>query len=149
MLIVGSVAVHAERPSETMVRECIDKAAATFGIPALPIHILREVEAGQVGQNSALNKDGSYDIGPMQINSSWLPTITRLGISEMELRDNGCINAYVGTWIYYKGWLDSNKETVMAMAKYHSPSPRYQAEYLDQILKILDRRMGRQSLAAR
>jgi soluble lytic murein transglycosylase-like protein len=148
-LCVSTSLTHAADSPEMVLRQCIDKAAATFGIPALPVHILREVEAGEVGKVSAPNKDGSYDIGPMQINSSWLPKVNGLGISESDLRDNGCINAYVGTWIYYQTWLDANRDTAMAMARYNSSVPRYQTQYLDMVLKVIDRRIGRQSIATR
>jgi len=142
VLILACLPGHASPASESQINACIDQAAGAFGVPSLPVHVLRKVEAGQVGMTSA-NKDGSYDIGPMQINSSWLESLKPLGINEIELRDNGCVNAYVGTWIFYQTWLESNRDPVMAMARYHSHTPRRQAEYLNLVLKVLDREVNR------
>jgi soluble lytic murein transglycosylase-like protein len=47
---------------------------------------------------SGCNANGTEDIGLMQINSSWLPTLARFGVSRASLF-NACVNAYVGTWI--------------------------------------------------
>jgi soluble lytic murein transglycosylase-like protein len=44
------------------------------------------------------NRNGSRDIGLMQINSSWLPTLARHGINEHHLFD-ACTSIHVGAWI--------------------------------------------------
>ena len=58
-----------------------------------------EVEGGQIGQVVG-NTNGSYDIGPMQINTLWVPELARhWGVSEKQafrmLRDDPCINTGV------------------------------------------------------
>ena len=44
------------------------------------------------------NSNGSYDIGLMQINSSWLPKLRQYGITEEHLLDP-CVSREVGAWI--------------------------------------------------
>ena len=44
------------------------------------------------------NTNGSYDIGLMQINSSWLPKLRQFGIFEAHLLDP-CVSLEVGAWI--------------------------------------------------
>lgn len=44
------------------------------------------------------NKNKTYDIGLMQINSLWLPTLSKIGINEKMLY-NGCQSVYVAAWI--------------------------------------------------
>ena len=46
------------------------------------------------------NKNGTADIGLMQINTSWIPVLERYGIKENDLW-NPCINAKVGAWILW------------------------------------------------
>ena len=47
---------------------------------------------------SHVGRTKSYDIGLMQINSSWLPKLRTLGIDEQALKDP-CQNLMVGAWI--------------------------------------------------
>ena len=44
------------------------------------------------------NKNNSYDIGMMQINSFWLPTLAKYGITANDLL-NPCTSVFVGSWI--------------------------------------------------
>ncbi len=80
---------------------CWKQAAVRYGIPAPLLVAIARVESNL--NPAALNrvgnaKNGSYDIGLMQINSSHLPTLTKYGISEHDLYD-ACTNIHVGAWI--------------------------------------------------
>lgn len=53
---------------------------------------------------SVPNKDGSVDIGLMQINSRWLPTLkSRFGITREDLF-RSCVNLDVGAWVLYENF---------------------------------------------
>ena len=56
--------------------QCITDAARYFGIDAELVFTLFDNEGGKVGTFSR-NTNGTYDIGPMQINSSNLPEIKK------------------------------------------------------------------------
>ncbi len=68
-------------------KQCLQDAAQVFGHETDLLHAIALVESG--GNCSAVskpNRNGSYDIGCMQINSSWLPTLhARFGITERDL----------------------------------------------------------------
>jgi soluble lytic murein transglycosylase-like protein len=137
-------AASPQRPASTdeaNILVCLQSAATTFGVDVLPLVILRQVEAGSLGHTSG-NTNGSYDIGPMQINSSWLPRLARLGITETMVRDDACVNAYVGTWIYSEE-LKATGNIVSAMARYHSPNARHQLEYLGLVRRVIQRNLAR------
>ncbi|HEU0197436.1 MAG TPA: lytic transglycosylase domain-containing protein [Nevskiaceae bacterium] len=42
------------------------------------------------------NPNGSWDIGVMQINSSWIPTLRRAGVDPNRLVQDPCLNIAVG-----------------------------------------------------
>ena len=78
--------------------ECINHAAVLYAVPATLIISVLKVEGGKNGMAKA-NSNGSYDYGPMQINTVWLPQIKPYGYTKETLQFNPCANVYVGTWI--------------------------------------------------
>ena len=78
---------------------CWSSAETTYGVPAKLLVAIAKVETGinpsAVGKK---NKDGSYDIGLMQINSGWLPKLSKYNITENDLF-KPCTNIMVGAWI--------------------------------------------------
>lgn len=132
--------------SEQDVARCIQAAARGFGIDPLPLEILRDVEGGRPGLESK-NTNGTRDLGVMQINSSWLRTLADFGINEADVRDSVCINVYVAAWIFVQE-LNRSGDVVVAMARYHSPTPRHQARYLGLVQRVIERRLASATPAA-
>jgi len=77
---------------------CFDHAASRYQIHPAILKSISRVESG--GNPAAINRNanGSSDIGHMQINSAWLPTLAKYGIGAKELA-NPCTNTHVGAWI--------------------------------------------------
>jgi soluble lytic murein transglycosylase-like protein len=78
---------------------CWDEAAQRYGVNPYLLYAIAKTESNlnpfAINRN---NKDGSYDIGIMQINSRWLPTLRKYGIEEAQLWD-ACFNIHVGAWV--------------------------------------------------
>ena len=142
-LLAAGSAIAAGKPyqDDPEKSRCVQDASAKFGVPAIAIWVLLDVEGGKVGEVS-WNSNGTYDIGPMQINSSWLKSLAKFGISDQELRDNLCLNIGVGSWIFAKE-LDRHKSLPKAIAFYHSPTGKHQYRYLGLAMNALDRRIAR------
>jgi len=98
--------------------ECINQAAISYHVPATYIISILKMEGGKNGLKSP-NKDGTYDYGPMQINSRWLSTVATYGYTEYDLQFNPCANVAVGTWILAKEIADG--QTIWnGVGNYHS-----------------------------
>jgi soluble lytic murein transglycosylase-like protein len=78
--------------------KCFKEASSHYGVPEDLLRAISHVESR--GNNSATNtnKNGSTDIGHMQINSYWLPKLAKYGITKTHLM-NACTNTYIGAWI--------------------------------------------------
>jgi soluble lytic murein transglycosylase-like protein len=117
--------------------DCIDDAAAYQHISTQLVRAIAQHESGMRANAVNVNPDGSEDIGLMQINSSWLPTLARFGIGRSQLFD-ACVNAYVGTWI-----LASNIRhfgpTWKAVGAYNAASSAKQLVYANAIYRRLQR----------
>lgn len=83
--------------------QCITDAARFFGIDAELVFTLFDNEGGKVGTFSR-NTNGTYDIGPMQINSSNLPEIKKHfpTVTWRVLAYDACASFWVGTWWLYR-----------------------------------------------
>ncbi len=77
---------------------CFDQAAKRYSVPPSLLKAISTVESGGNANARNVNKNGSYDIGHMQINSSWLPTLAKFNIDEKALGD-ACVNTNVGAWV--------------------------------------------------
>ena len=77
---------------------CWDDAAARYQVNPTLLHAIARTESGVNPRAIGRNRNGSRDIGLMQINSGWLPTLARHGITEQDLFDP-CTNLHVGAWI--------------------------------------------------
>ncbi|MEX3628542.1 MAG: lytic transglycosylase domain-containing protein [Burkholderia sp.] len=113
---------------------CLTDAARYQGVdPALVWAIARH-ESGMNAAAMNRNRDGTTDIGLMQINSRWLPELGRYGIDAHRLLDP-CVNSYVGVWIL-KQAIVRYGATWQAVGAYNAASPDRQLRYLRRIYPI-------------
>ncbi len=107
--------------------ECINQAAVTYYVPAKVIISVIATEGGDVGVAHP-NKNGTYDYGPMQVNSSWLPKIRKYGYTQELLQYDPCVNVMAGTWILSTKIVQST-DFWRGVANYHSFTPTLNARY--------------------
>ena len=62
------------KADEAMIEGCLKAAAEVHHVPAGVLVLLLSVEAGRLGAVSQ-NANGTVDIGPMQVNDTWLSKI--------------------------------------------------------------------------
>lgn len=78
---------------------CWSQAARQHAIEPELLRAIADVESGQKPDAINLNKDGTRDIGLMQINSSHLPRLKSQGITEQRLLAEPCLSVEVGASI--------------------------------------------------
>jgi hypothetical protein len=84
-------------------------------------------ENGRNGQ-AVRNKDGTYDLGVLQINTRWLPTLARYGYTRDDLQFNPCKNIMAATWILATN-LAEGKTLWSAIGNYHSHTLKHNLTY--------------------
>ena len=122
---------------------CIFLAAQTYSIPPAVLLGIYQVEAGKVGQEVGPNNNGSYDLGPMQINTVWLPDLaSQWGVSTQTarrwVRDDPCTNVGVSAWIL-RTHLDETKDLSRAIAHYHSRTPNIGNGYKYRVIASMEK----------
>lgn len=113
---------------------CLTQAAKTYDLPPEILITIRTVEAGRSGQMSK-NPNGTYDIGPMQINSHWLDKLaeryqTTPEVIKDKLLHNDCFNIHIGAWVLRREIDEAGGNFWRGVAHYHSRSRLYGYRYL-------------------
>ncbi len=80
------------------LEKCFIDASQKYQIPKEVLIAIAGVESKYNASAINKNKNGSYDLGIMQINSSWLVRLNHMGITERSLYQP-CQNIMVGAWI--------------------------------------------------
>ncbi|MHB1285532.1 MAG: lytic transglycosylase domain-containing protein [Leptospirales bacterium] len=116
---------------------CVWSAADYYRLPPLALVGILGVEGGRPGQ-AVRNADGSEDLGPMQINSRWLPRLARYGLTRSKILMNPCANVWAGAWILARAYARDG-DVWRAVGHYHSwrkgESRRYRRKVAQAILK--------------
>lgn len=100
---------------------CVEQVAEVYQLPVELLQAIHTVEGGRPGTMAGPNRNGTYDLGPMQINTIWLPTLREMGITRNHLLDDPCTNIAVGAWIYRQA-LNRHGDYETAAAAYNAGS---------------------------
>lgn len=112
--------------------QCVMDASGRYKVSLAVLMAIMATEGGQVGQAS-VNKNGTRDNGPMQINTVWVKELKQYGITEQVLKNNGCMNVMAGAWILSKHF--SKFPPWKAIGAYHSLTPHLNQAYQKRVYK--------------
>lgn len=127
--------------------ECINQAAITYHVPATLILSVLAIENGRVGSASS-NRNGTFDFGPMQINSIWLSKIRLYGYTQHQLQYDPCVNVNVGTWILSQHIANDTSGPWRGIGDYHSHTARLNHNYqikVSEVYRLLARYLSHPS----
>lgn len=132
MLLVGTALSGLAQAAQP---DCVQLAADRYGLPVSLIQAILKVEGGQPGQ-AVSNSNGTEDLGPMQINTVWLPRLAPHGITREQLQNDRCINILVGSWILASQFKAAKemegppqRRLWWAIGSYHSRTPEHNVKY--------------------
>lgn len=90
---------------------CWRLAEDTYGIDLRLLRAIAQAESNFVADARNVNRNGTVDMGLMQINSVHFPRLKKLGVTETMLVENPCVSLMVGASIlsemiarYGYGW---------------------------------------------
>lgn len=122
---------------------CMVLAAAFYHLPPRVLPSIQRVEGGAAGVISH-NRDGSDDLGVMQVNTLWLGPVARAaGMSEPATRArllaDACFNIAAAAAIL-RGYLNQRGgDLMLAVGDYHSHTPALNHAYQLQVVDTATR----------
>jgi hypothetical protein len=134
LAMIGPFGLAAAKADEAMIEGCLKAAAELHRVPAGVLVLLLSVEAGKMGEVSQ-NTNGTVDIGPMQVNDTWVRKIAghwraSPAAAYRALRDNFCANVEGGAWILRQALDEVQGDLWKGVALYHSHDAIHKLEYM-------------------
>ncbi|MDP9195821.1 MAG: lytic transglycosylase domain-containing protein [Pseudomonadota bacterium] len=126
----------------TALAACLVIASHTYSVPVPVMLGILQVEGGRVGLEMR-NRNGTHDLGPMQINTIWMPELARHWKTDVRtvrrwVRDDGCTNIHVGAWILRRKIHEAGNLSG-GIARYHSGTPHLGRKYLGKVTRAMQR----------
>jgi hypothetical protein len=149
LLLCVSQPAHSRSPlppgHEGRIGQCIRRSANGRIWLERTLWGLRDQESGWIGAEIA-NSDGSHDLGPLQVNSFWVPRLSaminrRPAQVRTWLTHDPCFNVQAARWIFLSA-LAATHDYWKAVGIYHSPTYWRQRRYASLMAAKLTHRFG-------
>ncbi|WP_300802429.1 lytic transglycosylase domain-containing protein [uncultured Desulfovibrio sp.] len=114
-----------------LTMECIESAAKRHGVPLAALLGILATEGGKPGQ-ALRNTNGTWDLGPFQINICHVNSLLRRGISPEDVLADACVNADAAAWLLSQE-LDRSSTLWEAIGAYHSRTGHLHRAYIRRV----------------
>lgn len=113
---------------------CSIQAAKNYNFDPIILLAVASVENGKAGQ-WVKNKNGTHDVGPMQLNTAYLATLAKYGVTPKDAAQGGCYSYYLAAW-RIKGHIlkDRKGDLWTKVSNYHSYTPKYNERYRQKLI---------------
>jgi hypothetical protein len=137
----GHVLYATPEQVEPVTPQCVVEEAARQKLEVVKVLAVMKAEGGRLGAFSR-NSNGSYDIGPMQVNTIHLPELSQTyGIPQDTvsklLAYNGCFNVAVGAWMLRMRTNEAKGDFWYGIGRYHSTSRPDSNKYILRVHGIM------------
>ena len=123
--------------------QCVAEEANRQSLELVKLLSVMKTEGGHLGEYSR-NSNGSYDIGPMQVNTVHLPELSRIysipqaTVSKL-LAYNGCFNVAIGAWLLRKRTNEAAGNFWYGIGRYHSTARADSNRYILRVHGVMVR----------
>ena len=132
-MALGQTHLSPQSGPTAVAERCLVPAAQRHGVNPQILRAILWVESGMRADVVNHNRNGTRDIGLMQINSAWLPMLARHGLQEQDLFDP-CVNVLVAAWILSNNFARLGYNT-QGLGAYNAATPWKRERYARQILQ--------------
>jgi len=125
------------RTAPEQISQCFQDAGAYYGVSPTLLWGIAKVESSF--NPFALNKNtnGTYDIGIMQVNSSHIPKLKKIGLEDERMLWDPCYNIYVGAWVL-SHCIRQHGYTWEAVGCYNAVTSWKRVRYSQKVYKALE-----------
>lgn len=143
LCLMPSAALSAQRmkvafpPLHPLTADCVLDAARVSGMPVAALFAILATEGGKIGE-ALSNKNGTWDLGPFQVNTVHLKELAAMGISPDDVLRDGRVNAHAAAWLLNKEYRRTGN-LWQAIGAYHSRTPHRRDAYIRRVRDNLDK----------
>ncbi len=113
---------------------CSVQASQKYNLDPIILLAVASVENGKPGQ-WVKNKNGTHDVGAMQLNTAYISTLKKYGITAQDVARPGCYSYYIAAWRIKKHIVyDKQGDIWTRVSNYHSYTPKFNRIYRQKIL---------------
>ncbi len=124
-------------PLHPLTADCVLDAARVSGMPVAALFAILATEGGKMGE-ALSNKNGTWDLGPFQVNTVHLRELAAMGISPDAVLCDGRVNAHAAAWLLRKEYRRTGN-LWRAIGAYHSRTPHRRDAYIRRVKSNLER----------
>lgn len=143
LCLTPDIALSAQRmkvtlpPLHPLTADCVLDAARVSGMPVAALFAILATEGGKTGE-ALSNKNGTWDLGPFQVNTVHLKELAAMGISPDAVLRDGRVNAHAAAWLLRKEYRRTGN-LWQAIGAYHSRTPHRRDAYIRRVKSNLER----------
>lgn len=113
---------------------CSITAAVKYEVPVNIVLAVAEKEGGKPGQ-WVRNSNNTYDVGPMQFNTTYLSDLARYGITANHVEQAGCYAFDLAAWRLRMHIKNDKGDVWTKASNFHSYTPQLNAAYRTDLMQ--------------